>query len=55
MQKTSWKTKKDMVRVCCCCCFPVEADVAVLEIDKDYVHGRKNLMKKKSNPVGNGL
>ena len=34
----------------------VEADMAELEIDKEYVHDRKiwirNVMKRKSNPIG---
>ena len=36
----------------------VEADMAELEIDRDVYDrkkSRKNVMKRKSNPIGNGL
>ena len=37
----------------------VKADMAELEIDKEDVHDRKkwrrNVMERKSNPIGNGL
>ena len=35
----------------------VEADMAELEIDKEDVHDRRNVnvMKRKSNTIGNGL
>ena len=50
-QKASWKTKKDMVE-------SVEADMAKLQIDKEYAHDinkwRRNVTKRKSNPIGKG-
>ena len=30
----------------------VEADMAELEIDKEDVHDRRNVVKRKSNPIG---
>ena len=51
MHKTGWNTKKTWLE-------SIEADMAELEIDKEYVHDRSkwrrnvNVMKRKSNPIG---
>ena len=49
MQKTGWKTNNDWLE-------SVEVDMAELEIDREDVYNkkkwRKNVMKRKSNPIG---